>query len=308
MQRRPETRPHRGRRRSIAGVASLCVAVTLAALGSVVGVPETWGWVWRTGLGTLIVAAGAWAVWQARADRLAHEQAIAVRAAEDASRDVRLELARDLHDIVSHGLAAITMQAAVGRRLAADRPQVAVDSLAGIEDASRRATADLTVMMQALRWGPPDGPVRSVPGLAAVAEEVEQARDHGLTVTASGLDTPAADAAGAVAHSVIHEALTNVRRHVGPTRVEVSVRRDADRLALIVEVTDHGRAGPWDATPGSGHGLTALRERVAAVNGRFEAGPAEGGGFRVLAVLPDVQASPGADAGPGTDDGSGSDQ
>ena len=82
----------------------------------------------------------------------------------------------------------------------------------------------------------------------------------------------------------MQEALTNVVRHAGPCRVQVSVRRD--RRPAVVEVIDDGRGAmpPTAATPG--HGLVGMRERVTAAGGTLSAGPGPDGGWRVRAELP----------------------
>jgi signal transduction histidine kinase len=89
------------------------------------------------------------------------------------------------------------------------------------------------------------------------------------------------------AYRIVQEALTNVVKHAGPARAQVTIRyRDRD---LTVEVTDDGRGtvtSGSDGRAGTGHGLIGMRERVAAFGGDLETGPRPGGGFRVVARLP----------------------
>jgi signal transduction histidine kinase len=82
----------------------------------------------------------------------------------------------------------------------------------------------------------------------------------------------------------VQEALTNVLRHAGPATAMVRLSCDEDHLAVQVDDDGHGAAAQWP--PVGGNGLLGMRERVAALGGRLEAGPWPAGGFRVLATLP----------------------
>lgn len=225
-------------------------------------------------------------IWLRRRDRIAYEAALTEQAARAAVAEDRLAIARDLHDLVSGGLGAITVRAAVAQRLDSDEAGLRT-ALAEVEETSRAATAELRSMLAVLRGqDPAPEPVLGAPPLAeAVASAAAGARDLGLEVR-TRVDPGAADAAaGALALAVVREGLANVARHAGPVGVDVVVQADGE--ALQVEVLDDGPAPGWVPQPGTGTGLAALDERLRAAGARLRAGPCgEGGGLEGLAGAP----------------------
>jgi signal transduction histidine kinase len=216
---------------------------------------------------------------------------------EEARRRVdeeRMRIARELHDVVSHTIGVISVQAGVAAHLLHRRPDKAADSLAAIRQASDDALGELHAMLGVLReGGGEDGraPLAPAPGLAELDALVAQAAGAGVEVTVSleGEPRRLPPAVDLAAYRVVQESLTNVARHAGASRAEVSVRHSDGRL--VVEVTDDGRArpgnGPGNANGnGSGQGILGMRERARALGGSLEAGPRPGGGFRVQATLP----------------------
>ncbi len=229
-------------------------------------------------------------------------------AADRAVQRERLAIARDLHDIVSHGLGAVTVRAAVGRRLAAGDPAEALRALDDIEDAARHATAELRRMLGVLRAhaapADPVVPLAPLPTLSRLPTLVEEVSAGGLRIalacddTVSGLD----EGVQLAAYRIVAEALTNVARYAGPTDVRVDVRLDSrvdSRVdargvgpTLRVRVSDAGPGPGWRPHPGAGHGLLGVSERVAAAGGVLRAGPGPGGrGFVLEAELPCEAAS-----------------
>lgn len=214
---------------------------------------------------------------------------------EEALRRVgeeRLRIARDVHDVVAHAMVAINVQAGVGAHLIERDPDQARTTLREIKRVSGEALGDLRAMLGLLRSDDEDGvdeavPVHPTQGLAEIDDLRERLDALGIEV-AVAID-PAAyalpAAVGATGYRIVQEALTNVMRHVGPTSASVRItRRDAD---VVIEVEDEGGAAPAAlAGTGSGNGLRGMRERAAAVGGTCEAGPRDGGGWRVAAVLP----------------------
>ncbi|PVZ03646.1 sensor histidine kinase [Actinomycetospora cinnamomea] len=204
----------------------------------------------------------------------------AERAEEQARRRVgqeRLRLAREVHDVVSHSLAMIAVQAGVGAHVADRRPEQAVAALLEIKEASRAALAELRTTLAVLREAEsPDAPglhrldeVARVAGLAGVGVEVRG--------SAGELDPPVDGAA----FRIVREAVTNTVRHARDARrVTVDLERDAGELRL--RVTDDG--GPTDPVS-PGHGLRGLAEHAAAIGGRSSATPGPDG-FVVEAALP----------------------
>jgi signal transduction histidine kinase len=210
--------------------------------------------------------------------RLAEEEATSRMVAE------RLRIARELHDVLSHSLASISLQAGVGLHLVDRQPEQAREALRTIRQASNDALAQARAALRAVRATGEDA-AAAPPGLADLDALAASVRAAGLPVELDAeLDgEPVPEAIGAVAYRVVQEALTNVMRHAGPgARVRARVGRTHQWLE--VEVTDDGAGAA--AAGDAGHGLRGMRERVGAVGGQLRAGPAPGGGFRVHARLP----------------------
>jgi signal transduction histidine kinase len=194
-----------------------------------------------------------------------------------AVEEERLRLARDLHDVVGHGMSAIAVQAGAGRiSLGAGDTDGAARALAGVEEASRAVLRETRWLVSLLREDQPRNRLVDVPDL------VEGARRAGLAVglATSGDLGAVTDEVGEVAYRVVQEALTNVVRHAGgaPASVGVDVGREVD-----VQVVDEGQPVRQSA---DGNGLRGLRERVDALGGSVQAGPLPAGGWAVRATLP----------------------
>jgi signal transduction histidine kinase len=209
------------------------------------------------------------------------------RAAErrQAAADERLRIARDLHDLVGHGLSTIAVQSGAARlALDAGDPATARSALAAVEEASRGALAEMRQMLGVLRPG--DSGSAPAPGLDRVDALAGDARaaGHEVVVRRAGPVDAVPAAAGLTAYRVLREAVTNAIRHAPGATIEIGVRAGEDRVE--VEVCDDGTGG---ATPAEGprYGLVGLRERVAAAGGTLAAGRRpDGPGWRVAAALP----------------------
>jgi signal transduction histidine kinase len=209
-------------------------------------------------------------------------------AAEAAVRGERLRLARELHDVTSHAIGVMVLQAGAADALRERDPAAARAALAAVRTAGAQALSELAVLFGLL-----DGGAVGAPGLAgaapaadvvgAVRALVQRVRTGGLDV-ALGVrgDFTGELAPAGTAFRVVQEALTNAARHAPGSRVEVVLARDGDRLC--VEVRDDGPAVPVPA--GGGFGLVGLAERVRAEGGSIAAGPGPAGGFTVHAQLP----------------------
>ena len=200
--------------------------------------------------------------------------------------DERARIARELHDVVAHGVSLMTVQAGAAKTVAAVDPQAAVQAMAAVEQAGREALGELRHLLAVLR---PDGSSNELgpqPGLADVPRLVEQLREAGLEVSLD-LDAVPDGVPGRVdlfAFRIVQEAMTNVLKHAGPgTAVEVKIRLGA--RAVTLEISDEGH-GTHLLPVRSGHGLVGMRERAQLLGGTLEAGPRAGGGFRVTAALP----------------------
>jgi signal transduction histidine kinase len=232
--------------------------------------------------------------------RYHHAARSAARAAEDLSRrreaDVdeavgaeRARIARELHDVVAHGLSVIVIQASVEARLHRERDPAVAETLGTIEAAGRSALEDLRRLLGLLRAQPNEAsalaPLPTVADLdATVARLRSGGHDVSLTVTGDPRDLP--PGVGLSAYRIAQEALTNAVKHAPGSQVRVQVGYDDD--GVVVSVEDDG---PHVGTPASGglsggHGLLGMRERVRLYSGRLEAGPVEAGGFAVRALLP----------------------
>ncbi|MEJ7798494.1 MAG: sensor histidine kinase [Solirubrobacteraceae bacterium] len=258
------------------------------------------GWSWSIALSTGVWLIGALLVGEAVRARRGQEAALAARAAEaertreeEALRraaEERLRIAREVHDVVGHSLAVISLQAGVAAHLLRTRPEQARDAVAAIRHVSNEALDDLRAELGLLR--DPDGsppPPAAVAGLEAVPQLVASLCRAGVVVEleASGIDdADLPGAASAAGYRIIREALTNVARHAGAgSRAQVRIaHRDA---TVEVEVLDDG-VGPAAGSNGTrdGSGLAGMRERAVALGGRLEAGAGPDGGFRVWAWLP----------------------
>ena len=195
----------------------------------------------------------------------------------------RARLARELHDIVSHNVGMIAVQATAGDVVFDDDPAQARAALRAIEDGARDALVELRRLLGLLRDG--DGAVVAPqPSLAALAELVDGVRACGIDVVldVDGTPRPIAAALELSAYRVMQEALTNVLKHAGATRAWATLRWLPD--VLEVEVTDDG-AGGAGANSG-GHGLAGIRERVSLLGGELETGTRADGGFSVRARFP----------------------
>jgi signal transduction histidine kinase len=202
----------------------------------------------------------------------------------------RLRLARELHDVVAHAMSVIAVQSGVGAHVAASRPQEVGKALAAIEATSRAALEELRRLLGVLRQeDEPQGDLAPVPGLADLEGLLAEVAKTGLAVKLQVHGTRPSLPAGVdlSAYRIVQEALTNVVKHAGPARAQVTVGYHDQNVT--VEVTDDGRGAMTSASDGrvgSGHGLIGMRERVAAFGGNLEVGPGLDGGFRVAARLP----------------------
>jgi signal transduction histidine kinase len=198
--------------------------------------------------------------------------------------DERLRLAQELHDVLAHNISLINVQAGVALHLLGDQPEQARPALTNIKAASRDALRELRGALDVLRRGDA-APLLPAPRLDDIDALVEGVRPSGLDVRVErrGVAEPLPAGVELAAYRIVQEALTNVTRHAGATRATVSLRYGE---GITVEVVDNGANPAPAAEESSGRGLAGMRERAAALGGTVECGPAESGGFRVLAHLP----------------------
>jgi signal transduction histidine kinase len=197
----------------------------------------------------------------------------------------RARIARELHDVVAHGVSLMTVQAGAAKTVAAVDPQSAVEAMAAVEQTGREALSELRHLLAVLRPDSSPGELGPQPGLAGVERLVAQFREAGLEVSLDMDPVPTSLPARVdlFAFRIVQEALTNVLKHAGPGTPTV-VRVRIEPRAVTLEVSDDGRGATL--LPGSGHGLVGMRERVQLLGGTLQATTRSGGGFRVQAVLP----------------------
>jgi signal transduction histidine kinase len=206
-------------------------------------------------------------------------------------REERLRLARELHDVASHAVGAMVLQAGAALALRERDPGGARAAVRTVQAAGSEAMAELTTLFGLLDAGAvgPAGHAAPPPGhdLGALAARM---RAGGLAVELTGeTRLPADPVLAATAYRVVQEALTNAARYAPGSRVAIAVSDDAG--GVVVTVADDGPGGGSPsraAAPqaGGGFGLVGLAERVRALGGELSAGPRPGGGFAVEARLP----------------------
>ena len=199
----------------------------------------------------------------------------------------RARIARDMHDVVAHTLSIIIVQSDGGRYAGAQDPAVARSTMETIRSESERALHDMRRLFGVL-GGPAQAGYGDLEALVGQARAAMAAGGGSLVRHVHGSPRPQelGVGAGEAVYRLVQEALTNVRKYAGPgAHAEVAERWDGE--SLRVTVRDDGR-GALAAADGHspGFGLLGMRERMAAVGGRVEAGPRRDGGFEVSAVLP----------------------
>ena len=209
-----------------------------------------------------------------------------MRQAELELVDQRVRIARELHDVVAHGMSVITVQAGFAG-LVSDDPDEVRSALGSIETTGRQTLSEMRTLLEVLRDGAePDEPtLLPAPRLDDLDALVERIREAGVDVvlTRRGPTTALPPLVELNAYRIVQEALTNVVKHAGPVRATVHL--ECDDTELTITIRDDG---PPDAE-GSvepGHGITGMLERARILGGTLRAGPLPGGGYEVVGQLP----------------------
>lgn len=199
----------------------------------------------------------------------------------------RTRIARDLHDVVTHHVTAMVVQAEAARYLTS-KPDRLDESLTAVADTGRRAISDLRQVLDLL-----DPAVDAHDGAregAALRELVEGIRLAGQPVeyVEDGDPRPASDDVATAAYRVVQEGLTNALKHARgrPTALHVRYGRDAVTVEVVTQGDGLSAAHATPSAPGGGRGLTGLKERVVALGGELAAGREDGGAFVVRARIP----------------------
>ncbi|WBP90104.1 sensor histidine kinase [Kitasatospora cathayae] len=225
-----------------------------------------------------------------RLSALEREQLAALRHAVEHER---ARIARELHDVVTHNVSMMTIQAGAARKILDTAPEKAREAMAAVEAGGRAAMTELRHVMGLLTIDSETGddPAASAdlspqPGLGRLDALVEGVRRAGLPVelTVRGEHRAVPPGVELAAYRVVQEALTNTVKHAGGTDATVTVDYASDHLR--VEVTDTGGRPTGAAATGNGRGLLGLRERLAVYGGTLHTGPRPRGGYRVTASIP----------------------
>jgi signal transduction histidine kinase len=282
------------------------IALGIGGLGVLMAVSRYWSNSdWKQQV-TMMVALGAlvfgvWAFGERRRTRGLYVAQLEERAAQlerDRDRESKLavsnertRIAREIHDVVAHGLSIMIVQADGGLYAADQSPEAAKKALATIGDTGRASLTEMRKMLGLLKQDEqneldPNQP-RPQPGVSSLPELIDNVREAGLNVTydvtGEPRDLPAL--LGLTAYRIVQEGLTNTLKHAGPG-ARTSVSLDFGREMLTVVVTDDGRGAGVAPSSDPGHGLVGMRQRASVSGGTVSAGPKAGGGYEVIAKLP----------------------
>ncbi|MEO3742713.1 histidine kinase [Plantactinospora sp. B5E13] len=204
----------------------------------------------------------------------------------------RARIAQELHDVVTHNVSVMVVQAGAARTVLAVAPEKAHQALLAIESGGRAAMSELRHVMGllSLDGDPDDQPgadeLTPPPGLGQVPTLVARVRSAGVPValTVTGTPEPLPVGVDLAAYRVLQEALTNVVKHAAGASVTVRIAHGPD--VLRIEVSDTGGTAAVSARFGNGRGLIGLRERLAIYGGTLDVGPLRSGGYQVRATIP----------------------
>jgi signal transduction histidine kinase len=242
---------------------------------------------------TILFTVGTIAV-DSLSSRWGAEQALAAQTertelerARRAVLEERTRIARELHDVVAHHMSLIAVQAETAPYRLSDLPESARAEFSALSGVAREALGEMRRLLGVLRYDQPAG-LAPQPQLSDLPALVDSARRAGVSVELAAPpalgDVPSGVAL--CAYRIVQESLSNASQHAPGAAVSVSVGHEVGAVLLRVANGPGEAADPAPGEPGSGHGLTGMRERVALLGGSLSAGPSAGGGFVVSAVLP----------------------
>ncbi|MER5893851.1 histidine kinase [Streptomyces sp. NPDC001876] len=251
----------------------------------------------------MAVAAVGLRTWKLRTDegrtRLSALERAQAEALRRAVEHERARIARELHDVVTHNVSVMIIQAGAARKIMETSPDQAGEALLAVEAGGRAAMTELRHVMGLLTMDSEDEgtggdadiagaavELAPQPGLDQLETLIGRVRDTGLRVdlTMTGPPRPLPPGVELAAYRVVQEALTNTVKHASGAMAAVTVEYRPDHLR--VEVTDTGGRPGAGATTGNGRGLIGLSERLAVYDGTLETGRRLTGGYRVEALIP----------------------
>jgi signal transduction histidine kinase len=202
----------------------------------------------------------------------------------DAVAVERARIARELHDVVAHCVSVMVIQAGAAEDLLDRDPGAARGPLQAVQRTGQEAVAELGALLGLLRGDAETDRLLPQPGAGQLPELVAQVRAAGLPVDFGVVGSPYALPPGidVAVYRLAQEALTNALKHARGGSVDIALRYEETAVHLSVHDDGPNRS----AGQGRGHGLIGMRERVTLYGGTLAAGPREGGGWAVEAVLP----------------------
>lgn len=266
-----------------------CVIVIPIFLGiTIAEVPSALTTLAIVSMATALAAAllVVWLVVRTHRSRKEYEQRFEAWATERGAQQERLTIARELHDLTSHGISLITIRAASTADLPGPEGEAERQAAMGeIEQIGRETMAELRRMLTVLRQpGTEPEPRKPADSLESLPSVIRAAEDAGLDIDVdTTLTTTPPPSVQLTIIALVRETLANTMRYAGPTTVQVSLAEVDDRWNITVH--DDGPRSEWTAYPGSGHGLTGVSERLALHEGTLELRP-ENPGFTVRAEIP----------------------
>jgi signal transduction histidine kinase len=285
-------RPRRVAVLSAVATGGVLGVTVVLVLGSTWASPEPWAVVAWSGMPAAIGDAvrSQRAIVAAARERAASAEATREEEAQRRVAEERLHIARELHDVVAHHIAVITVQAGVAGHLLDTDPAQAREALDHVRSAGQTVLREMGTILGVLR-DRPDEDRHPAPGLAGVDELVVEARRAGLAVTLRVSGTPGtlAPVVDLAAHRLVQESLSNARKH-GSGSAVLSVAHTPG--LVTIDVTNLVPAGRPASSPG--YGLAGMQERVSTAGGLLEVGPTKDGRFQVHAELPVVSGQEGS--------------
>ncbi|NYE45746.1 signal transduction histidine kinase/phage shock protein PspC (stress-responsive transcriptional regulator) [Spinactinospora alkalitolerans] len=275
--------------RLTAGVGAVTVLLGILPASVFAGTPPLQA-LWISAVAVAVLAFGHTVRGRRTAQReLAHESALRRQdRARQAVLEERSRIARELHDVVSHHMSMIAIQAEAAPYKDLDLSPDAAATFHALRDTARDALAEMRRVVGLLREDDEDAERVPQPGLAQLDDLVAGAREAGMTVELEVAGLPG-DLPGSVdlsAYRIVQESLSNAGRHAAGAHVRIGVEGGPGLVTLRIANGPAGASTPGPGLEPGGHGLVGMRERVAMLGGSLRAGPLPGGGFEVVAELP----------------------
>ncbi|MCW2762991.1 MAG: sensor histidine kinase [Marmoricola sp.] len=208
--------------------------------------------------------------------------------ARNAIAEERARIARELHDVVSHSVSMMVVQAGAAEMVLSGTPERAREPLLRIQETGRDALVELKRLLGLLREADEELALSPAPSLQHLPTLLAQVRRAGLPVSLDikGPVRPPPPGVDLSAYRIVQEALTNALKHAGPARARVEITYAEDKVSVAVLDDGPGSDSVARGGPTGAYGLVSVRQRVAVHHGQLSAGPRPEGGYAVRATLP----------------------